>query len=469
MQPVISLSHISSLNTFANDYQFHTVDASINYKRTFEKEDRELEFAVNSSFGNSYGKSSNYQTLQSNDSLYYGIQNANPGKENETQISVDFTEPLSEKVKLGVGSKITLNDINSSADVNSYHPERKDFWYDSSLSNSLRYNQKVYALYAEITFPVSNWFDVKAGTRYEYTTIDSYYSNAQQQAKTPGYDNWVPSIYLLKKLKNNNTLKLSYSKRIERPDYDDLNPFINTSDPKNITAGNPYLLPELGQRIELSYNHSISTIGSVMITAFYRLNENDIQPYTKFYTQLPVGDSIYYNVSVSTRENIGTEKNTGVSIFADLHATSKLSFRTNLFLFHRHIINTIDEGADRTSFNYRINANATYQFTPTLVAEFFGSFNSPRNEVQGKYPSFTTYNFAMRKQFWNKKGSLAFTTTNPFSEYVNQKTEIYGTNFSQTSLRQIPYRSFGINFTWKFGMLEFKKEKEDFGNDVTAP
>jgi len=206
-----------------------------------------------------------------------------------------------------------------------------------------------------------------------------------------------------------------------------------------------------------------------MITAFYRLNENDIQPYTKFYTQLPVGDSIYYNVSVSTRENVGTEKNTGVSLFADLHATSKLSFRTNLFLFHRHIINKIDPGADRTSFNYRINVNATYQFTPTLVAEFFGNFNSPRNEVQGKYPSFTTYNLAIRKQFWNKKASLAFTTTNPFNEYVNQKMEIYGTNFSQTSLRQIPYRSFGINFTWKFGMLEFKKDKEEFGNDATAP
>ena len=44
--------------------------------------------------------------------------------------------------------------------------------------------------------------------------------------------------------------------------------------------------------------------------------------------------------------------------------------------------------------------------------------------------------------------------------------EIYGTNFSQTSLRQIPYRSFGINFTWKFGMLEFKKEKEEFNNDT---
>ena len=107
--------------------------------------------------------------------------------------------------------------------------------------------------------------------------------------------------------------------------------------------------------------------------------------------------------------------------------------------------------------------NAAYQFSPTLAAEFFGNFNSARNEVQGKYPSFTTYSFAIRKQFWNKKGSLALMANNPFSEYVNQRTSLFGPNFSTNSIRKVPFRSIGINFTWKFGKLEFKKEKEENG------
>jgi outer membrane receptor protein involved in Fe transport len=263
-------------------------------------------------------------------------------------------------------------------------------------------------------------------------------------------------------------IKLSYSKRIERPDYGDLNPFINTSDPKNITAGNPYLLPELGDRIELGYSRNLGNVGSVMITGFYRHNRQDIQPYVKYYPSLAVGDSTYSNVSVSTRENIGTEDNTGLNIFSDVHLTPKLGLRTNLSFFHRKIFNAIDVGQSRTSFNYRMNLNASYQFSNLLAGEFFGNFNSARNEVQGRYPSLTTYSIAVRKLFWNKKGSLALTATNPFNEYVTQKLEIYGPAFTTTTVRKIPFRSIGINFTWKFGQLEFKNESKEEGGDING-
>ncbi|MEJ7679832.1 MAG: outer membrane beta-barrel protein [Segetibacter sp.] len=71
------------------------------------------------------------------------------------------------------------------------------------------------------------------------------------------------------------------------------------------------------------------------------------------------------------------------------------------------MINAIDKGYNTTSLNYRFNLNASYQFSNTLAAEFFGNFNAARHEAQGSYPSFTTYSFAVRKQFWNKNGSLA--------------------------------------------------------------
>jgi ferric enterobactin receptor len=262
---------------------------------------------------------------------------------------------------------------------------------------------------------------------------------------------------------------LSYSKRIERPDYHDLNPFVNTSDPKNLSSGNPYLLPEIGKRIELGYNRDVENVGSFMVSAFYRINEQDIQPYINFYPSFKVGDTTYTNVSVSTRQNIGTERNAGISLFADLHFSTKLNVRTNANFFHRHTINMLDPGFNSNSFNYRFNINTSYQFTPTLVAEFFGNFNSARHEAQGIYPSFTSYNIAIRKQFWNKKGSLAFTTTNPFSEYVTQQTQLFGKNFIVNSTRKIPFRSFGLNFTWKFGKLEFKQQKEEGDTNLNPP
>ncbi|OQP42961.1 TonB-dependent receptor [Niastella yeongjuensis] len=460
------LNNLVTLNNTDSRNRSHNVDLSFNYKRTFAREDQELEFAVNSSIGRTRGNAANEQFLMPQDSLYYGVMNNNPGKENETQVTLDYTQPLSEKIQLGTGVKTTFFDISSEAAAWGYSPLNKDYLYAAGLSNNLQYHQQVYAGYAELSFPVGKLFDVKAGGRYERTEINSYYSNAQQQVKKPGYNTWVPSLFLSKKIEEGQVIKLSYSKRIERPDYEDLNPFVNTSDPKNITAGNPYLLPELGQRVELSYSRDIGNIGSVILTGFYRHNQQDIQPYVKYYPSLIVGDSTYYNVSVSTRENIGTENNTGLNIFSDLHPTAKLGLRTNLSFFHRKIINAIDVGQSRTSFNYRMNLNVSYQFSPLLAGEFFGNFNSARNEVQGRYPSLTTYSIAMRKMIWHKKGSVALTATNPFNEYVKQQLDINGPGFTTTTIRKIPFRSIGINFTWKFGKLEFKNEHKEEGSDM---
>lgn len=463
------LSEIDVLNNTGNDHHFHNVDANIDYKRTFDKEDRELDISANSSFGSNIGSSNNNQYLQPQDSLTYGTYNRNPAKENETEIKIDYTEPLSKKVILGVGGKYSLFDINSSSDVSSFQSNPKTFLYDSSLSNQLHYHQKVYAVYTELSFPVANLFDAKLGGRYERTNINSYYSNAQQQLNTPAYNTFVPSIFFLRKLGEDATLKLSYSKRIERPDYGDLNPFINTSDPKNITSGNPYLKPELGNRVELGYSRDLGETGSFVITAFYRHNNHDIQNYILYYPALSVGDSTYTNVAVSTRENIGIENNVGLSMFANINFTKKFTVRTNVFGFHRQTINAVVAGQNSTSFNYRLNVNASYQFSKTFASEFFGNFNSARHEAQGIFPSFTTYSLALRKQIWKKKGSIAFTADNPFNKYVNRKTSVFGPGFTVSSLQRIPFRSFGINFTWKFGNLEFKKDKENNQINLNAP
>ena len=463
------LSEIETLNESGNSFLFQNIDVNLDYKRTFDKEGREFEISAISSFGNNSGLSNNNQYLLPEDSLIYGINNVNPGKENEKEIRIDYNEPISEKVILGVGGKLNLYDINSSAAVNSFEPNHKTFLYDSTLSNSLRYHQKIYAVYTELSFPVGHLFDAKIGGRYERTEIDSYYSQAQQQINSPGYNTLVPSIFFLRKLKDNASLKLSYSKRIERPDYGDLNPFINTSDPKNITTGNPYLTPEIGNRLELGYSKDLGDKGSFVITAFYRRNNDDIQNYILYYPTLVVGDTTYTNVTVSTKENIGIENNIGLSLFANINFTKKFTLRTNVFGFYRHTINAVVPGQNSTSFNYRLNINSSYQFSKTLAGEFFGNFNSARHEAQGIYPSFITYSMALRKQIWKKKGSIAFTADNPFNEYVNRKTSVFGPDFTVNSLQQIPYRSFGINFTWKFGNLEFKKTKEDNPINLNPP
>ena len=95
------IADIAAINNTGNSFNLHSVDASLNYKRTFDKEDRELEISVNSSFGNNYAKANNNQFLLPQDSLTYGTNNLNPGKENETELTVDYTEPFTKDIILG--------------------------------------------------------------------------------------------------------------------------------------------------------------------------------------------------------------------------------------------------------------------------------------------------------------------------------------------------------------------------------
>ncbi|HSC39859.1 MAG TPA: outer membrane beta-barrel family protein, partial [Chitinophagaceae bacterium] len=452
------LSDLSSIRHSTNHFRGQSVDWSLNYKKTFSREDQELEISYESSYGSNRSSYSQYQNPLLGDSILAGSNSSSNGKDHETSFSLDYTQPLSEKVKLEGGLKTDIRRITSLVDVYSYR-NGAGYEYDNTQSNQLVYNRNVYAAYTSVAFPLWSFLDVKAGIRYERTQTSADFSKASG-VNIPDYNTWAPSVVFSHTFSNEQSIKVTYSRRVHRPEYRALNPYVNASDPKNLNTGNPYLLPEVSDRYELGYMKSFEKGGSLNISLFYRRSAQDIQPYVVYYPSYKVGDSIYTNVSVTSQQNIGVENNYGMNIYGSVPLTPKLNLRTNVSFFYRRIINGIVAGST-TSFNYRANMNLSYQFNNDFIGEAFGDFNSPRNEVQGKYPSFTSYNFAFRKQLWHKKGSIGFTTTNPFNKYVNQPTEVTGPGFVLNSTRKIPYRSFGVSFTLKFGKLEFKKKEKD--------
>jgi ferric enterobactin receptor len=454
------------LNTTSNGNS-KSLNWGLNYKKTFTKEDQELNISYQSANENNY---SYYKQTQGYDpySIYAGSSGNNPGLEKETNISIDYVHPLKEDILIETGAKTSISQIASTSDVYLRNTD-DNYLYSNTQSSKLNYKSYVYAGYLSGTFKLFDWLDVKAGFRYEYTEPHAYFSNSGNVIIKP-YGTNVPSAMVSHAFKKNQTLKLAYTHRIERPEYRDLNPFINASDPKNITTGNTALRPELGDKIEFTYAKTFEKGATINATLFYRGNKDDIQGYTWYYSSYKVGDSTYRDVTVSTRENIGRENNLGLNLFGSIPVTSKINLRTNISCFQRYLINGPSlPGKNMHGFNYRINMNATYQISSTFVIEFFGNFNSPRTGAQGKNSSFTTYNFALRKQFLNKKGSIAITATNPFNKYVKQKTELTVPNLASISDRELPYRSFGINFTYKFGKLEFKNEKDPEDINLTNP
>jgi ferric enterobactin receptor len=440
-----------------NNNTARTIDWNVNYIKKFSREGQELDLSCQSSNMNG---STRYQQSQYDSGSTYvsdGAQGTNTLKDMETYLIADYAQPLSKNSVLNFGVKGSFSRINSYSDHYLLNPGDGLYDFDTSQLNNFNFYRDVYAAYASATFPLFTGYNLKAGVRDEYTNI----SLPGDSISVPSYNSFIPSIVVSHKFGESQTLKISYAKRIQRAGYRQLNPFIDATDPTNLLQGNPYLRPERSDVAELTYNKFFDKGSSLLVTLFYRSTLDDEQSYILHKDADTVGNTIYKNVTISTNENAGHQQLTGFNISGSLLLSKKLEVRGNANIFDKYIVSELIPGNSINSVNYRINANATYQFSKTLVAEFFGNFNSQRTEIQGKFPSFTTYSFAIRKLLFKNKAGIAFTTTDPFNKYVDQATDITGQNFSVVSDRKIPYRSFGLSFNYKFGKMEYKEKKQE--------
>lgn len=451
------LSDLKTLRTSSSKFSGTSTDVSLAYKKTFDKEGQELDILYSSSFGNnSFSSSQLLQNLQPG-TIPTGITNSNPGKDRETNISVDYSHPVSKNFTIETGGKLDFNHINNNVVTDTLLNGGNVPNYNQTYG--FTYDRKIYAYYLSATTSVfNNFLDIKAGLRDEYTVTTADFKNTN----IPNYNILVPSLVFSHKISESQSVKLSYTRRIERPDYGDLNPFYNISDTHNISTGDPNLKPERGDNFELGYNKSFDKGANINIAAFYRKNTDDLQRFTTFYDTLRIDGSKYTNVSLTKRYNLGSEDRAGINIYASLPVTKEFNLRTNMIFSERTSNNPGSPSV--TGFTYRLNLNAQYSFGHDLSAEFFGNYNSSQKGIQGTQPKFVFYNFAMRKMFMNKKASIGLTASNPFAKYVSQSSTTYGAGFNQTNIRYIPVQSFGISLSYKFGKLEFKKDKEKDDN-----
>jgi ferric enterobactin receptor len=454
-----TISDIFSTRNSYNNFSQSSLDWSLDYKKKFRREGQELDIVYSASNGRPYSSYHQSQTYQGQTEPYTGSQSTNPGKDNEFNISVDYTQPVTGKFLIETGVKTTYQNLTSIADVNVFSPGSDIYIPDPLQSYNMRYRMRIYAGYLSTDFSLFNFLDIKSGLRYEYTNVSIDYPGTT----IPSYGNLVPSVTLSHNFDKSHSLKLAYSNRIERPEYRELNPFLNLSDPYNINTGNLLLKPEIGNNFELGYSASFKKGGNIYVALIERINTHDKKQMTTFYPTYLIGDSTYTNVSVTTPQNIGEEYNTGVSISGSYPLTSKLNIRGNIMVTDRYQVTHQSTGNISTGIRARINLNASYQLPKDLVVELFGNYNSASKTLQGKSPQFFIYTFAFRKLFLDKKASLGFTTTNPFNKYVNQVITVNTGNSASYTVRKMPLQSFGLSFTYKFGKLEFNQRKKEEG------
>jgi len=442
-----------------------SIDWNLDYTKNFKKEGHELDVLFSSTHGRPVSGYTQTQLYTGETVPFEGSSSNNPGTDNQIELSLNYVYPINENFSIETGLKSVFQNLMSIADVSVFSPSFNDYISDPLQSYNLKYNLKIYAGYFSSDFRLFNFLDLKPGLRYEYTDVGIDFPNTS----IPSYGTFVPSLVLSHSFNERNSLQLAYSKRIQRPDYGDLNPFVNRSDPYNITTGNVFLKPEIGNSFELSFNGGFKNGGNLRLSVMERITTQETEEVTTFYPEYSVGDSVYKNVLVTTEQNIGEEYATGLSVFASIPVTPKFNLRGNLMLFNRYLISNLNEGNVSTGINTRFNLNATYELPRDLALELFGFYRSGGKNLQGRSPQFFIYTFAFRKRFWDRNGSFGFTATNPFSRNIRMASKVTTENSESSTVRELPFRSFGIAFTWKFGNLESKKRNRENDNDSFNP
>jgi outer membrane receptor protein involved in Fe transport len=480
-------SFIDPVANFRQDYTRYSEVSSLrggfdwntDYRRTFKTPEKEFSFSFQLTGQNTLTE--NLLRQQGNDaSLNRNESNENNGVNLEGTLQLDYAHPFSKKVKLEVGAKSVLRDINSDFSYSSFNAGTNQFVVDPLRSDLFSYDQNVIAGYASFNIKLGEKWGMIAGTRYEHTEIKGGYRNVERKPFSFDYDNFLPSVTLSRTLKQGSAVRLSYGKRIQRPSLQFVNPYIEISDPRDLTVGTPTLFPEQTDQLELNYNTFLK--GGVVVNAglFARFTNDIIEPFTTVINDpnnIPAEQeelvksvrafltNIDSGVSLTTFQNIGTSRTLGFNFFTSANvAKDKIQLRGGATISYYEGEGVL--GGRRVSnagFFWNGNANVTFTLSKTLKLEANGFYVSPRVGIQGVRSAYTRSSFGLRKDIWKKKGSVGIIAVQPFRRDLRFPNRLEGINFTQNSEFAFAQRSYGLTFSYRFGKLDFKQQRQRNG------
>jgi outer membrane receptor protein involved in Fe transport len=395
-------------------------------------------------------------TLQESDqSILQRHKNTNPGYVQEMIFQGDYQEPVKENQLLEFGAKTTIRKVYSdyayyvaSGPSGPYLPD------NSHAPAGINYNQAVSAGYVSYSLTV-NSYTIKGGGRYEYTDIQAQFSGAPYTT-IPSYGVLVPSFNVSRKLSNGRMIKASYNKRIQRPNLRDLNPNLQASNPKNATQGNPNLKPEYADNYEIAYKTNIKN-ATINFSTFVRYNTNDIQP----------ARIIRHDTIISIAQNIGTEANYGISIFASIPVSSRFTINGGTDTFYRILKNNSPEpslNATNSGItpNFRLFGN--YNWPSGWSLQFFGFYQGKSYNLQGYRTSPINHSVSVKKSILGKNGSVSFGLDNFVTPSYQVHSQLNSSNLVQTTTNTLYNFIVKASFSYKIGKIK-QERKKDLGED----
>ncbi len=437
----------------------NSVDLNVDYLHTYKPQQ---EWSISSQYSRS-NLTNNFDAnlLGTAGETTSRQRNLNFNTSTEFVLQTDYQTPITERQSLEFGGKTTIRQVNSTYQYQIAGPTTPYATDVTRPSGLLDYNLSIGAAYLSYSLTTLSKITIKAGARYEYTHV----SAAVQQGpiNIPAYGKLVPSVNISRKITENGTLKLAYNRRIQRPGVQDLNPNFNAANPLNIRKGNPYLRPEITDRIELGYSTYIKKT-YLNFTVYTRLNRDDIQ-------SLSQRSDTLAGAVVTTVSNIGKEYNYGGNIFGTFTLTPTWTANINLELMYRFISGLAPDlsGESVTLSNRGFRVGGRFDTQAQLgkgwaVQAGFGS-RGRDTQLQGYRTGFAQYSMGVRKEFASKRGSLGLAADNFLTNGQTFSTVLHSAPFDQNFKQKLYNSTVRLTFSYKLGRLNVDERKKRKGGD----
>jgi ferric enterobactin receptor len=399
---------------------------------------------------------SSYTSLQNFTSkLDQDIFNTNDSKNIENTLKIDYTKPFKNKTSLESGVKLITRDLVSDYKMLQRNLPTETYTEMPLNTNTLQYDQNVGSLYTTYAFSVKT-YKIKLGARVEQTWINASFNRDSMPFKTD-YTNFIPTASVSYKYKKAHTLRLNYSKRIQRPWMFYLNPYVNNQNPKSISFGNPNLTPEKTHSVSFSWNY------------FYKQNSLDLSLSNSFtddvitsFTTIDTSGIMY-----TSYYNIAKSNTTGLSLSFWGMLFGKMQLWANLSTSYVKITHTLDASRNRSGFSNRAHMNATWNFKYGISTTLGGYAWQGAPTLQTVRPLNYSYNLSVRKSFLKKKLNVGLVANNFLNGTQTLKTISEDPNFSSVStFNNTFFRFYSISVSYNFGKLkENVSRKKGISND----
>ncbi|MBS1654180.1 MAG: TonB-dependent receptor, partial [Bacteroidetes bacterium] len=327
--PVVS----SFSKRFSNtDGLFKNLGTTVSYKHNFPKAGQEWTADMtfnsrkndntNSILSNDYGN--DHATLKSS---YLQDQITN-GRNKNFVFQSDYSNPLSDKSKLEAGIRAAFNDNTSTSAFYIVDPSTGDKVLQPSSQIDYESTDRVLAAYTTFTNQLKN-FGYQLGLRAESSDFNGKLTRVNKDFKTQYSISLFPSVFLSQKMKNDQELQLNYSRRINRPNFWQLSPFIDSSDYLNLSQGNPGLKPEFTNSLEFSYQKTFKNKDNLLLSLYYK-NTNNLITRNQVTQTEPVSGK---QQIINTYINANSSYVTGLELISKNKITKWWDLTSNFNLF----------------------------------------------------------------------------------------------------------------------------------------